>query len=118
MRKEPDPRALSHKEVAMSRMWIRKKKGKKAKRNYCIRSFIPTCYPAKLYAASGSDVDPHIRIATKEINGILLTLEKKYAGPDRMLAFLAVPLDAENDILRLDWVYEDEEFVSKEDGNY
>jgi hypothetical protein len=101
----------------MARMWIRKKKGKK-KKNYCIRSFIPTCYPAKLYASSGSDVDQHIRAATKAINGILSSLEKQYSGPDRTLAFLAVPVDAENDILRLDWIYEDEEYVSKEDGNY
>jgi hypothetical protein len=102
----------------MPRMWIRKKKGKKGTRNYCIHSFIPTCYPAKLYAASGSDADQHIRAATKEINGILLSLEKQYAGPDRVLAFLAVPVDSENDILRLDWIYQDEEFVSKADGNY
>ena len=101
----------------MGRIWIRKRKGKK-KKNYCIKSFASTCYPARLYSASGVDVDPHIRAATKEINGILQGVEKRYAGPDRTLAFLAVPDGAENDILRLDWIYHDEEIVSKDDGNY
>ena len=102
----------------MGRIWIRKKKKKKGKeKNYCIKSFASTCYPAQLYSASGVDVDPHIRAATKEINRILQGVEK-YAGRDRTLAFLAVSDGAEDDILRLDWIYHDEEIVSKDDGNY
>jgi hypothetical protein len=88
-------------------------------KKYCHRGRHSTCYHARLYnAPPDSGVDRHIRVATEEINQILSTLEQHHAGPDRELAFLAVRESDENDILRLDWIYHDEEITTIYDGNY
>jgi len=93
----------------MARWWIRV-----GNRRYCHRGIFSTCFRSRL--RDSSDADRHIRAATKQINGILSTLERQYAGQDRRLAFLAVSDGAEDDILTLDWIYLDEEIATSYDG--
>ncbi len=93
----------------MARWWIRV-----GNRRYCHRGIFPTCFQSRLY--DSSDMDPHIRAATNQINRILSTLEREYAGQNRRLAFLAVSDGAEDDILMLDWIYLDEEIATAYDG--
>ena len=109
------PRTFN-KEFMMGRSWVRRKG---AKRNYCLSTRITTCYPAILYTPpkDDPDIDPAVRAATDEINRILSKLQQDNPERDRRLAFLAVP-DGEEDILRLDWVYEDDEIITASDGNY
>jgi hypothetical protein len=99
----------------MGRSWARQNG---AKKNYCFSTRISTCYRAFLYNPKDDpNIDPAIRVATDEINRILSELQQNDHERDRRLAFLAVP-DGEEDILRLDWVYEDDEIITASDGNY
>lgn len=104
------------KELMMTRrMWVRRKSNG---RNYCCRSVTSTCYRAFLYTPKDdSSTEPAVRAATDEINRILYNLQQDDPDGDRRLAFLAVPV-GEEDILRLDWVYEDDDIISASDGNY
>jgi len=99
----------------MPRMWIRLKPSGKV---YCCKSIISTCYPGQLYTAPGPSGDLPVSAATEEINGILFGLNQKYAGADRKLAFLAVPSGDGDDILRLDWIYQNETVTTNLEGNY
>jgi hypothetical protein len=109
-------RFAAEKEAMMPRMWIRRTA---SGRNYCCKSLIHSCYPGRLYAAPGPSGDLPISAATKTINGILLGLSQENPDPSRQLAFLAVPNGTGDDyILRLDWIYQDEEIITSYDGNY
>jgi hypothetical protein len=99
----------------MPRMWIRLNP---SGRIYCCKSIISTCYRGKLYTAPGPSGDPPVSAATEEINAILFELNQKYASPDRQLAFLAVPNGDGDDILRLDWIYQNEAVTTNLEGNY
>jgi len=108
---------------------------------YCHRGNYSTCYRSRLYiaaddaSAAGLDgirrevappapvqadpyvAEPHIRVATREINEILSRLERDHAGPDRTLAFVVLP-DGDDDILGLDWIYHDQEIITSCDQSY
>jgi hypothetical protein len=103
----------------MSCQWVRitSKDGRVTK--HCCRLNPTNCYPAVLdYARDEPDLDSNIRDATQEINRILDELNRNYAGPDRELALLAVPGDAGEDVLRLDWIYRDQVVETYLDGSY
>jgi len=114
----------------MARWWILI-----GRKRYCVRGNFSTCYRSQLYiaaddaSAAGLDgirrepappapveaypyvADPHIRVATREINEILSRLEHDHAGLDRTLAFVVLP-DGDDDILGLDWIYHDQEIIT------
>src|SRR5215469_8067300 len=97
----------------MSRWWIRV-----GRKRYCLRGLHSTCFRSQLYiSVDDGNANPHIRVATREINEILSRLEKDHAGPDRTLAFVVLP-DGDDDVLGLDWIYHDEEITTSCDQNY
>jgi len=97
----------------MAKFWIRV-----GKKRYCLRGLHSTCFRGRLLsAADDPDADPHILVATREINEILSRLEHHHAGTDRALVFVALP-DGDDDILGLDWIYHDQEITTSCDQNH
>jgi len=68
-------------------------------------------------ASDDAYVDPHIRVATSQLNEILSRLEHDHAGPDRTLGFVVLR-DGDDDILALDWIYHDQEIITSCDQSY
>jgi hypothetical protein len=100
----------------MPRMWVRRKSDG---RIYCCLSRFSTCYRAALYHPTvDSGYDQRIGIVTREVNEILGELQHRDANPDRHLAFLVVPDQSGEDVLRLEWVYGDDEYTTDLEGNY
>jgi len=86
-------------------------------RTYCFRSMIRTCYALQLAdPLDDQDPDKSIQQATDAVNRILEKISSDHDHRDRGLALLAVPDREGNVVLRIEYVWRDQE-VTYYDGS-